>query len=117
MARPKKVIDEELLGKLASIQCTYEEMSLILEVSVDTLERRYAGFIMQKKEGGKTQIRRGLFQLALSGNLGALIWLSKNHLGMSDRAEQKIEHKGAVDVTYAAQWGNKSEPTDDAKDD
>ena len=38
---------------------------------------------------GKASIRRGLFRLAARDNLGALIWLSKQHLGFAEKLESK----------------------------
>ena len=35
----------------------------------------------------KMSLRRKQFELAISGNLGALIWLGKNLLGQTDRME------------------------------
>lgn len=37
--RPKFKIDYELVGKLANIQCTQEEIATFLGCSVDTLQR------------------------------------------------------------------------------
>lgn len=92
--RPFKKIDEDLLKKLAHIHCTMDEMASILGCSVDTLERNYAGMIKEAKDGGKMSLRRQLFQMALNGNLGAAVWLSKQHLGMSE----KIENKNDVQI-------------------
>jgi hypothetical protein len=91
MARPKKKIDEELLANLSQIHCSIEEMANILNVSRDTLERRYAAFIEQNRSKGKSTLRRRMWGLVQKDNLGAMIWLSKQHLGMSEKTEQKIE--------------------------
>jgi len=91
MARPVKKIDEELLASLSQIHCSVEEMSAILKVSRDTLERRYAEFIEQNRAKGKSTLRRRMWGLAQKDNLGALIWLSKQHLGMSEKTEAKVD--------------------------
>lgn len=91
MARPIKKIDEELLASLAQLHCSMEEMSHIIGVSVDTLERRFADFIEQNRSKGKSTLRRRMWGLVQKDNLGAMIWLSKQHLGMSEKTEQKIE--------------------------
>lgn len=96
MARPKKVIDVELLKKMSHIHCTMSEMASMLNVSVDTLENRFSEVIKSARENGKMSLRRKLFEMALGGNLGAIIWLSKQHLGMTDKNTQ--EFKGELKV-------------------
>lgn len=106
MGRPRKVIDETLLRKLAVIHCTQEEMASVVGVSVDTLHRRYAAQIKSGRDEGKMSLRRKMWELALSGNVSLLIWLSKNELGMSDKVEEKKEVKAKVEaIEYVAEWG------------
>ena len=85
--RPKKVIDPELVRKLAGIQCTNEEIAAICDCSADTIERRFAGVIKRGKEEGKTSLRRHLWKMVEGGHAGVAIWLSKQHLGMSEKTE------------------------------
>lgn len=110
MARPRKMIDENLLRKLAVIHCNQEEMASVLGVSVDTLQRRYAAQIKDGRSEGKMSLRRKMWEMALGGNVSLLIWLSKNELGMSDRIEEKTEVKAQVQqMEYVADWGGKLE--------
>lgn len=88
MARPKIEVDEELLYKLATIHCTMREMSDILEVSEDTLKRRYAALIDKGKAEGKQRLRRKQVEVALQGNAVMLIWLGKQMLGQSETPVQ-----------------------------
>ena len=82
---PKEVeIDLELLERLSLIQCSVQEMALILGVSVDTLSRRYADFIQKHRAGGKRSLKRKLFEMAMQGNIPALIFSLKNWCGMVD---------------------------------
>jgi hypothetical protein len=95
-------INEEEFEKLCAIQCTVEEIACWFRINKDTVDawckRTYgAGFSVvyeQKRKDGFVSVRRGLFQLALKGNLGALIYLSKNYLGMRDKfdVEQTVTH-------------------------
>lgn len=106
MARPRKMIDESLLRKLAVIHCNQEEMASVLGVSVDTLQRRYAAQIKEGRAEGKMSLRRKMWEMALNGNVALLIWLSKNELGMSDKVEQKQEVQAKVEaIEYVANWG------------
>jgi hypothetical protein len=94
MARPKKPVDEVLLKKLASIFCTTEQMAHMLNVSKDTLERRYAATIKEARSTGKMSLLRKQFEVAMAGNVGMLIWMGKQHLEQSDRMDQtSTEHK------------------------
>lgn len=81
----KAPIDEVLLVNLAKIHCSLEEMASCLNCSVDTLTRRYADVIKRAQDEGKKGLRRKMFELALNGDKVMLIWLSKQHLGMSDK--------------------------------
>lgn len=45
---------------------------------------------------GKVAVRRSLMQLVLKGNLGAIIWASKNYMGMSDKLDQNINNTGSA---------------------
>lgn len=100
MARPVKPIDEDLLKRLCTILCTTEEMAAILEVSVDTLDRRYADQIKQWREGGKMSLRRAQYQLAMKGNMGMLIWMGKQHLGQTDKNEFNTEKAFNIKFGY-----------------
>ena len=103
MARPKKKIDPEQVKKLALIQCTMIEMAAFFECSVDTLERRFADVIKIGRENGKTSLKRKQFEIAMSGNVGMLIWLGKQHLGQKDQVENEMQVN--ADVTYTTSWG------------
>ena len=85
IGRPKVVVDEELLLKLASIHCTMKEMVDIMGVSEDTLKNRFSGIIDKGKATGKMRLRRKQMEVALEdGNPTMLIFLGKATLGQSD---------------------------------
>lgn len=81
------------MGKLAAIHCTMEEIAAVVECSVDTLERRFAEVIKRERDKGKTSLRRKQFEVALSGNVTALIWLGKQCLGQRDRDDEDRNKK------------------------
>lgn len=86
LGRPKKEIDEKILGNLASIGCTIEECASVLGVSARTLRRNYAEIIDQNREKGKASLRKKMFDKAIKkDNTHMQIWLSKNYLGMKER--------------------------------
>lgn len=89
MARPKKIIDYQLVEKLSHIHCTQEEIAEILEVSTKTLQRD-AEFCRIYKKGinmGKMSLRRKQFESANKGNVTMLIWLGKQFLDQKDDKE------------------------------
>ena len=86
VGRPKVKIDEKILGNLAHIGCTIEEIGSILGVSARTLKRNYAEIIQANKNKGKASLRKKMFDKAVNkDNTHMQIWLSKNYLGMKDR--------------------------------
>jgi len=99
MGRPKKELDWVEFEKLCFIQATAEEIAAWFNCSVDVVERRVRSHygttfaeIFRKKRGmGRISLRRAMFQHALKGDRTLLIWLSKNHLDMADKLEQKTD--------------------------
>lgn len=97
LARPKADVDENVLTKLARMQCTNEEIAAFFDVSVDTIERRFAGTIKRARLIGVSSMKRQLFKLVQDGNLGAIVWWGKNYANMSDKVDSNV--KANVQVT------------------
>lgn len=95
MARPRKEVSESMVYKLARINCSVEEMGVILDVSADTLQRRFAAVIEKGRAQMKQSLKRKQYQVAMngSGNVTMLIWLGKQHLGQSDKVENSNENR------------------------
>ena len=70
-------VDEDLLGKLARIHCTYEEMGHIVGCSRETIKRRYDHIVLEQRSHGNLSLRRAQFRCALKGNPAMLIYLGK----------------------------------------
>ena len=88
VGRPKKNIDLDILGNLASIGCTQEEIGGVMGVSARTLQRNYAEIIEVNKNKGKASLRKKMWENALKkGNPNMMVWLSKNVLNMRDKIE------------------------------
>ena len=91
-------IDLAELEKLASLQCTDEELAAWFGVSTRTIERRkvtsrsFAEAIGRGRAKGRTSLRRSLWGLAVKGNPAANIFLAKNLLGYKDYFAN--EHSG-----------------------
>ena len=84
--RPPKVIDYALVERLASIQCTQEEIANILEVSTKTLQRNDEFCLIYKKglDNGRMSLRRFQWEAAKKGNTTMLVWLGKQYLGQRE---------------------------------
>lgn len=89
--RPKKEIDYNAVEKLASIQCTQEEIASFLDVSVRTLTRDKEFCRLYKKgmDNGKMSLRRHQWKLAERYPAMA-IFLGKQYLGQTDKVETTI---------------------------
>ena len=99
MARPRKQIDKKDFEGLLTIQCSLAEVTAFFDhklngCSEDTIERwckrtykkSFAEVSAIKKELGKISIRRAQFRM-MERNPAALIWVSKQYLGQTDRQE------------------------------
>ena len=94
VGRPKSKVDPKILGNLAHIGCTIEEIGSVVGVSARTLQRNFAEIIQANREKGKASLRKKMFEKAINkDNTHMQIWLSKNYLGMKDRmvSEQVTE--------------------------
>jgi hypothetical protein len=98
VGRPKVVIDWKKVGQYLQAQCKATGIATLFGISVDSLYTRckkdnnldFTVFRQQKEAEGKELLRFKLYDLAMSGNLTACIWLSKQYLGFSDRIEQTV---------------------------
>lgn len=107
MGRPRLDIDFESFEKLCALHCTLEEIAAFLHVSADTVERRvkehygstFAEIHREKAAAGKISLRRAMWEKATkSRDNTMLIWLSKNHLGMSDKHEERVIQEKPTEV-------------------
>lgn len=99
--------DWQKINNACAIQCTGEEIAHIMGFSYDTLERRIketfnepaADYIKRHAQGGKATLRRLQWKAANNGNTSMLIWLGKQYLGQTDKAESAFN--GSLhSVTY-----------------
>jgi len=97
--RPKIQLDYPLIEKLATIQCTQEEIATITGVDVRTLQRDAEFCRIHKKgiEQGKSSLRRLQWKAAETGNTSMLIWLGKQYLQQRE-PKQEIDLETNKDV-------------------
>lgn len=96
MARPKKNINKKQFEAMCAIQCTKEEICSVLDVTEKTLQNwckeeygnDFSRIFKQKRNGGKTSLRRNQWKLAEKGNSTMQIWLGKQIIGQSENPMQ-----------------------------
>ena len=88
--RPRLEFDLRLVEDLGKIQSTHSELAAVLNVSIDTVERRlkddseFCGAYEKGLENGKSSLRRIQWKAALGGNTTMQIWLGKQYLSQRD---------------------------------
>lgn len=90
--QPKKTLDEERLIEMASHDATVEEIGAELGCHKDTIYARYSDVLKKGRLQGNMSLKQKMFQLAMEGNVGLLVWLSKNRFGYRDKPEDEATH-------------------------
>ena len=83
VGRPRAKIDAEQVEKLASMQCTYEEIASFFGVSKSTISDNFRTEITKGRSVGKISLRRNQFKLSET-NATMAIWLGKQYLDQKD---------------------------------
>ena len=108
-APTKPMTDKEFdsLVQMIRIQCTCEEISGILDMSEDTLNRRlkergeanFAGLYKKHQHEGRASLRRDQWKSSHDGNVTMQIWLGKQNLGQRDKSD--VDQKNSLTITLA----------------
>ena len=111
--RPEKYVDTEQLKRLALIDCTDEEMGLILGIGQDALARRYRDFIDEHRANGKASLRRLQLRIAQGQELekdaeGNIVrpFIAPNAQMAVHLGKHRLGQKDAVGTTNIALLGN-----------
>lgn len=92
MARKKLLIDEAEVEKLAAAGLTLEEIADSLGISRTSLfrHRKEMNQLEQAIKKGRLQahakVSNALFELAISGDLGAIVWYEKTRRGLTGKS-------------------------------
>ena len=103
MPRPKIVWGDKEYASIeymATIHCTQKEISGIMHVDEDTLNRlirvryklSFSEFYERYSASGNMSLRRAQFKSAEAGNTSMQIWLGKQWLDQSDKLETRISN-------------------------
>ena len=101
----RKEIDWNEFNKLCALQCTELEICSWFDMCEDTLntrckekfEKTFSEVSKQKRGVGKISLRRTLWKQA-EKSPAAAIWLSKQHLGMTDKTDQVLSGEVSIIV-------------------
>ncbi len=106
VGRPKIEISRDEFEKLCAIHCTLEDIAGFFDCSDDTIQRfceseygeNFAVVFKRKSAGGRVSLRRKQVAVAESGNVTMLIWLGKQHLGQTEKIEQRTDFRDVSNV-------------------
>lgn len=87
MARPRKRLDLDRLRALATIGLNNVEIGEAMDVSHDTLSRRYRKLIAEARGNAKQKILAKAYQMAIAGNVRCLELCLINRAGWALRPE------------------------------
>ena len=98
MAPPEiELTDKQLVAieVLAATGASHEAIAEYVDISVDTLTRRYADLLKKGKNKLLCNLRMKQFQKAMEGNVTMLVWLGKNLLGQGDNFNVTVNNPKA----------------------
>lgn len=94
MARPRTEIDTDRVVELAGRGLNQAEICLVLGISERTLYRYKAeqSVLAEAIKRGRAiaadEVSNKLYDMAVGGDLGAIVWWEKTRRGLSDRVQQ-----------------------------
>lgn len=104
--RPRVVIDQKQFEKLCALQCTLPEICSFFSCGEETIRRwckrtykaTFESISTQKRQTGLISLRRAIWQKAvIKQDTALLIFMAKNHLGMSDSPKSSSEDDITLD--------------------
>lgn len=94
VGRPRLQLDTEQITALAARGLSQADICRVLGISERTLSRRkqdtdaVARAIEEGKSKGAAQVANALFERAIAGDLGAIVWYEKTRRGLRDLPPQ-----------------------------
>jgi len=78
-------LDRDMIFKLATLMCTYDEIAFVVGTSAQTLQKRYSAIVEKGRAEGRKSLRRAQYEKAVfDKDVRMLIWLGKQYLGQVD---------------------------------
>ncbi len=79
-----KTHDTEMIKRLASTMCTFEEIGYIIGMTGEGVKKRFSKVIEEGRAKGKASLRAWQFTKAENGDTRMQIWLGRNYLEQKD---------------------------------
>ena len=89
VGRDKVVIEESDFYKLASLHCSWKDLSTWYGVAETTLRNNFADLFTKARQATKRKLRQKMLETAMNGDRVMMIWLSKNWLSFSENGIQE----------------------------
>ena len=108
MGRPPLGLDVKQIENLASIQCTYKEMALVMGCSVDHLSDTYSDLIEASRAKGIMSLKRAAWSRALKGSDKLMQILLDNYTDIKSKPDfgSQMYIVPVKDVNQTAQLEN-----------
>jgi hypothetical protein len=102
--RPRVMIDWEKVNDYARAHASGRSIARLIGIHPNTLEKAikreyhmgYTEFMEERKEEGRTMVKKVIYDAVIGGNALLAIWWSKNCMGWSDK--QSIDHSGLAPI-------------------
>jgi len=92
-----KTHDPEMIKRLASTMCTFEEIGYIIGMTAEGVKKRFTKVIEQGRAKGKASLRQAQWEKALAGDSKMQVWLGKNYLS-------QMEDPSSTDNSIPLPW-------------
>lgn len=99
--RPKLDLDVDLIENMAATGLTVQDISTILEVSKDTLERNYAANIEKGRAKCRMSLQKKQYEVAMQGDKTMLIWLGKIRCAQKETVINEHTGRGGGPIEVA----------------
>lgn len=119
MPKLRVKIEPGTVERLASINCSNAEIAAVIGCHVRTIERRYLDYVHRGREVGKSSLKRKMWDIAMSGNVPMLIWLSKVMLGYREESiviNSNVKRNNVADFGTTYREINPIQPASDPVD-
>ena len=104
--RPRKEIDWQRLDDIivwASQEYCAEQLNISIETLATAIKQRYGLSFPEYKNKRREPLKINLlvkqYEVAMRGNVSMLIWLGKQHLGQSDKVEEKSSNAISISIS------------------
>lgn len=100
MARPLIPLDEDRIAELAFKGARNSEIGFLMGVDDETIKSRFSRLLDKKRAERRVWLRESQNRKVEQGDTSMMIWLGKNELDQTDKAEQQHSGNITIQVVY-----------------